>query len=408
MYREELKILLKKYGQEHILAYYDNLPDKEKKNLVEQIKNVDWKLLDLVHKEQKTTKRGHFEPIEAMTLKQIEKSKEKFSKHGLEMIKAGKIGAVLLAGGQGTRLGCDGAKGVVNIGVSKDLYIFELLFKNLLQVTKKAGAWAPLYIMTSDKNHDETVTFLEKHHFFGYPEEYVTLFVQEMAPSVDFEGRLLMERPDSLSLSPNGNGGWFSSMVKAGLIEDLQKRGVEWLNIFAVDNVLQQILDPSFIGATSMLNYVCGAKVVRKADPNEGVGVLCLEDGKPAIVEYYEMIDEMRYKKNSDGELSYTFGVILNYIFRLDKLKDILNTNMPIHIAEKKIPNITMDGHYIVPENPNGLKFETFVLDMIHLMDNCLPYEVVREKEFAPIKNVTGVDSLESARELLRKNGQDL
>jgi UDP-N-acetylglucosamine/UDP-N-acetylgalactosamine diphosphorylase len=406
--RKKLIALLERYGQEHLLCYYDALSDEEKNKLAEQIEKVDWKPIAMVHEGQKKQKRGYIEPIEGMSLKQIELNKEKFTEVGLEMIKAGKIGAVLLAGGQGTRLGCEGPKGVVNIGISKELYIFELLFMNIMEVTKKAGAWVPFYIMTSEKNHNETVTFLKEHTFFGYPKEYVTFFVQDVAPSVDFQGRLIMEKPDGLSLSPNGNGGWFSSMFKAGLLDDLQKRGIEWLNVFAVDNVLQQIIDPAFIGATIKLDYVSGAKVVRKAEPNERVGVLCLEDGKPSIVEYYEMVDEMRYMRNPDGELSYTFGVILNYVFRVDKLKRILNKSMPIHIVEKKIPYLTEDGQYIVPENPNGYKFEELVLDMIHFMDNCLPFEVVREKEFAPVKNAIGVDSLESARELLKKNGVDL
>jgi UDP-N-acetylglucosamine/UDP-N-acetylgalactosamine diphosphorylase len=406
--RKKLITLLETYGQQHLLAYYDELVGEEKNNFINQIENIDWKLIMKVHHKEKELKRGHFEPIEGMTLSQIEENREKFSEVGLEMIKAGKIGAVLLAGGQGTRLGCEGPKGVVNVGISKELYIFELLFRSLMEVTRNAGSYVPLYIMTSDKNHDETVAFLKEHNYFGYPEEYVIFFIQEMVPSVDFDGRLLMEKPDGLSLSPSGNGGWFSSMAKAGLLEDLQKRGIEWLNIFAVDNVLQKIIDPVFIGATASLGYVSGAKVVRKAEPHERVGVLCLEDKKPSIVEYYEMIDEMIHKRNSQGELSYTFGVILNYLFRVDKLKEILNATMPIHIVERKIPFFTEDGQYIVPENPNGYKFEELVLDMIHLLDNCLPFEVVREKEFAPIKNPTGVDSLESARELLKRNGVEL
>lgn len=406
--RKKLIALLKRYGQEHLLFYYDNLSEEQKNKFVKQIEKVDWKLVNIAREGQKEEKRGDFEPIKGMGLEQIETNKDKFSEIGLEMIKAGKIGAVLLAGGQGTRLGCEGPKGIVNVGITKDLYIFELLFMNIMEVTKKVGVWIPFYIMTSEKNYDVTVTFLKEHHFFGYPEEYVTFFVQEMAVSVDFEGGILMEGPDQLSLSPNGNGGWFSSMAKAGLLEDLQRRGIEWLNIFAVDNVLQRIADPVFIGATIYSDCDSGAKVVRKTDPNERVGVLCLEDVKPSIIEYYEMTDEMNHRKNSDGRLSYCFGVTLNYLFRVDKIENISNTSMPIHLVEKRIPYLTKDGQYIVPENPNGYKFEELALDMIHLLDSCLPFEVVREKEFAPIKNATGVDSLESARELLRKNGVDL
>lgn len=194
-------------------------------------------------------------------------------------------------------------------------------------------------------------------------------------------------------------------MAVTGVLNDVKARGIEWLNIFAVDNVLQRIADPVFVGATLDSGRVSGAKVVRKADPQERVGVLCLEDGKPSIVEYYEMTEEIIRSREKNGELSYNFGVILNYLFRVDKLEEIMNAKMPVHVVEKKIPHINEQGEYINPETPNGYKFELLVLDMIHLFENCLSYEVVRDYEFAPIKNKTGVDSVESAQELLKKNG---
>ena len=406
--REEFVALCQKHGQEHLLAFYDKLDDQGKSKLEEQVKNVDFRLIEMARGEKKDQERGKFEPLAGMNLKQIEEKKEYFEEIGIDAIKKSKVAAVLLAGGQGTRLGFDGPKGTYNIGLTKDMYIFERLMVNLMEVTTKAGAFVPLYIMTSDKNNDETVAFFKEHQFFGYPEEYVKFFVQDMAPSVDFQGNLYLEGPDQLSLSPNGNGGWFSSLVKAGLLEDVKKRGVEWMNIFAVDNVVQRIADPVFVGATIDSGCVSGAKVVRKADPNERVGVLCLEDGRPSIAEYYEMTEEMITKRDADGELSYAFGVILNYLFRVDKLEAIMKSHMPVHIVEKKIPYITEDGTLVKPEAPNGFKFEELVLDMIHLLDNCLPYEVVREYEFAPIKNPTGVDSVESARALLQKNGVEL
>lgn len=262
--------------------------------------------------------------------------------------------------------------------------------------------------MTSDKNDAETIAFFEEKDYFGYPKDFVKFFKQEMAPSVDFNGKLYMESADSLSLSPNGNGGWFYSMSVTGVLKDVKARGIEWLNIFAVDNVLQRIADPVFVGATLDSGCVSGAKVVRKADPNEKIGVLCLEDGKPSIVEYYEMTDEIINSREENGQLSYNFGVILNYLFRVDKLEEILNEKMPVHVVEKKIPYINESGALVKPDAPNGYKFELLVLDMIHLLDNCLSYEVVRDYEFAPIKNKTGVDSVESAQALLQKNGVEL
>jgi UDP-N-acetylglucosamine/UDP-N-acetylgalactosamine diphosphorylase len=193
--------------------------------------------------------------------------------------------------------------------------------------------------------------------------------------------------------------------MKAGLDKDLAEKGVEWLNVFAVDNVLQQIADPVFVGATIASGCVSGAKVVRKNDPYERVGALCLEDGRPSIVEYYELTPEMAEAKNEKGSLLYGFGVILNYLFRVDKLFEIESKNLPLHIVEKKVPYLDENGNPVKPETPNAYKFETLILDMVYMMDNCLSFEVVREKEFAPVKNPTGVDSVESARELLKKNG---
>ncbi len=383
--------------------YLSTLIGKEiPKKLEKQLDEMDWSYLDLIH--QKEQKRGTFAPLGAMEIPEIEEKKTGFTKVGMDAIKNTKVGAVLLAGGQGTRLGFDKAKGMYNIGVTKELYIFEQLIANLKKVTTAANAWVPLYIMTSDKNDEQTRAFFEEHAYFGYDPAYIRFFVQEMVPAVDFEGNVLMESDDSLAMSPNGNGGWFKSLVKAGLDRDLEEKGVEWLNVFAVDNVLQQIADPVFVGATIASGCVSGAKVVRKTNPYERVGALCLEDGKPSIVEYYELTPEMAEAVNENGSLLYGFGVILNYLFRLDKLLEIESKQLPLHIVEKKVPYLDENGVLQKPETPNAYKFETLILDMIYMMDNCLSFEVVREKEFAPVKNATGVDSVESARELLQKN----
>lgn len=370
--------------------------------LEQQLDEMDWSYLKLIH--QKEQKRGTFAPLGAMEIPEIEEKKTGFTKVGMDAIRNTKVGAVLLAGGQGTRLGFDKAKGMFNIGVTKELYIFEQLIANLKKVTTAANAWVPLYIMTSDKNDAQTREFFAEHDYFGYDPEYIRFFVQEMVPAVDFDGNVLMESEDSLAMSPNGNGGWFKSLVKAGLDKDIKDKGIEWLNVFAVDNVLQQIADPVFIGATIASGCVSGAKVVRKTNPYERVGALCLEDGKPSIVEYYELTPEMAEAVNENGSLLYGFGVILNYLFRLDKLLEIESKQLPLHIVEKKVPYLDENGVLQKPETPNAYKFETLILDMIYMMDDCLSFEVVREKEFAPVKNATGVDSVESARELLQKN----
>lgn len=404
---EEALARLTSHGQEHLLKYYEELNHEEKEVLLGQIADLDFSLLELIGDGAKQNEKGKLEPLGALTLAEIEEKKDDYEKIGLEAIQAGKVGAVLLAGGQGTRLGLDKPKGMLNVGVHKELYLFEQLVSNLLEVVKKAGAWIPFFIMTSEKNNEDTTRFFEEHNYFGYNREYIYFFIQEMAPSVNYEGKIYMEDKYKLSVSPNGNGGWFSSLAKAGLLDKMKELGIEWLNTFAVDNVLQKIADPVFVGATLEAGCVCGAKVVAKADPNEKVGVLCLEDGKPSIVEYYEMTDEMIHSRDAEGKLLYNYGMILNYLFEVKTLSKIVNESLPVHIVEKKIPFINENGKLVKPEEPNGYKFETLILDMIHMMDNCLSYEVDRSREFAPIKNRTGVDSLESAREMMKKNGID-
>lgn len=402
---EQAKAKLSEAGQEHLLRYYDELTEEQKEDLLRQIEQLDMELPKLVENGVKEAERGVLAPLGAVTLDEIDKKRECYEKSGIQAIKKCKVGAVLLAGGQGTRLGLDGPKGMLNIGVEKELFLFERLVGNLMEVVEKTGAWVPLFIMTSEKNNDDTVSFFKEKNYFGYDPRYVFFFVQQMAPSVNYEGKFYLEGKDKVSTSPNGNGGWFVSLVKAGLLDQVRKFGIEWLNVFAVDNVLQKIADPVFVGAVLENKRVCGAKVVAKADPNERVGVLCLEDGKPSIVEYYEMTDEIIHSRDADGKLLYNYGVILNYLFQVDTLVEIVEQNLPLHVVEKKIPYINENGDYVKPEQPNGYKFETLVLDMIHLMDNCLSFEVERDKEFAPIKNATGVDSLESARNLMKKNG---
>lgn len=399
---------LRRYGQEHILKYYDELDAAGQQALLDQIGATDMEILSACSHREELVKKGTITPLAAMQLQEIEAERESFTRTGLDAIRGGRVGAVLLAGGMGTRLGSDAPKGMYNVGLTRELYIFECLVNNMMDVVKQAGVWFHLFIMTSDKNNDATVAFWKEKNYFGYNAEYVHFFKQEMAAATDYNGKIYLEEKGKLSTSPNGNGGWFISLQKAGLLDLVHSAGIEWLNVFAVDNVLQRIADPCFIGATIERGCVVGSKVVRKSAPDEKVGVMCLEDGKPSIVEYYELTDEMRDAKDANGDPAYYFGVILNYLFHVRELEHMMASSMPLHIVEKKIPYLDENGNPVKPEAPNGYKFESLVLDMIHRLDSCLPFEVVREREFAPIKNRTGVDSVESARALLEKNGVTL
>lgn len=402
---EQAKEKLAKYGQEHVLKYYEELSEKEQQELLAQIEATDMSILAACRHKEELAQKGKITPLAAMELDEIEANREQFTEVGLNAIRAGKVGAVLLAGGMGTRLGSDDPKGMYNVGLTRELYIFECLVNNLLEVVHQADTWIHLFVMTSDKNNDATIAFLKEHDFFGYNAEYVHFFKQEMAAATDYQGKIYLEEKGKLSTSPNGNGGWFISMKNTGILTIVKKAGIEWLNVFAVDNVLQRIADPCFVGATIAKECVVGAKVVRKNAPDEKVGVMCLEDGRPSIVEYYELTDELMNAKDEKGNPAYNFGVILNYLFKESALEELVANSLPLHIVEKKIPYLDDAGNPVKPETPNGYKFENLVLDMIHQMDSCLPFEVVRNREFAPIKNKTGIDSVESARALLQENG---
>lgn len=403
---KELEQILIAQGQEHIISALQGLSGSEREEFLRQLNSIDWNTVNLWKNPEDLSGKGRVVPIDGLSLKDIESRRDQYFQLGKTAIQKGKVGAVLLAGGQGTRLGSDAPKGAYDIGLTKPLYIFEQQICNLLEVCERCQSFVPLFVMTSQKNDADTQAFWRQHNFFGYPKQFVRFFVQEMAPSVDFNGKLLLEGKGQLALSPNGNGGWYSSLVKANVLQDFP--ALEWLNVFAVDNVLQRIADPVFVGATVASGLNCGAKVVRKCDPYERVGVLCLEDGQPSVIEYYELTDEMANQIGADGNLAYSFGVILNYLFNLSTLRDTYGKRIPVHVVKKKIPYVNEAGDLVKPEKENGYKFETLILDMVKLMGSCLPFEVVREREFAPIKNKTGVDSVESARALLQKNGVEL
>lgn len=406
---EGAKKILRQHGQLHLLEYYGELSDTEKNTLLGEIEKVNFCVLNNINNNTESVNRtekslSDYQPIVASSLEDIAKNREKYEKEGLKLLRANKVGAVLLAGGQGTRLGFDKPKGMFNIGETRTLSIFEQQMRNIKQVTDLYGGYFPIFVMTSSINNDETRKFFKDNGYFGYPEEKIHFYVQNSEPVCSFDGKILLSEKHRLALSPNGNGGWYSSLKSSGLKEVIDREGIEWLNVYAVDNVLQRICDPVFIGATVLNNFLCGAKVVKKACPEEKVGVLCKKDESPYVVEYYELPPELANRRDERGELVFCYGVILNYLFNVHTLDATVSNRLPYHLAKKKVPYLK-DGKLITPDEPNAYKFETLVVDMVKFMGNCLAFEVEREKEFAPVKNKTGVDSVDTARALMRLNG---
>lgn len=397
---------LKSLGQEHLLCYYEELDEEHKKLLLSNIEKTDFSVLGCINCGGEGA-TGELSPADMLDISCIEKNREKFEAAGLKAISKGKVAAVLLAGGQGSRLGFDAPKGAYNIGVTRPLSIFACQMNNILSVAKRAGYNFHLFVMTSEINDGYTRSFFAQNAYFGYEKEKIHFFVQDMTPACDFSGKVLLSEKYSPALVPNGNGGWYVSLKNSDCGKIIKQEGIEWLNVYGVDNVLQKICDPAFVGATISSGVNCSSKVVAKTCPEENVGVLCKEDGRPTVIEYTELKDEQRYARDKDGKLLFGAGVILNYLFKVEKLDGVCGETLPYHIARKKVDYIE-GGKKVSPDKPNAYKFELLAVDLVKLMGNCLAFEVEREKEFAPVKNATGVDSVISARALLEKNGVKL
>ncbi len=395
---------LRKNGQLHLLEGFEALSEAEQEELLHDIASVNFEMM--ARADEDTEKQYNIAPIDIFTADMADAEEAELRKLGLEAIHNNKVAAVLLCGGQGTRLGFPHSKGMFDIGVTKPLYIFELHFAYLSKIAKEADHFFPVFIMTSIYNDGEIRDFLAEHDYFGYDKNAVFFYKQKMAYATDLEGKLLKGSPSSLVASPDGNGGWYASLAAAGYSKLLQDGGVEWLNIISIDNVLQRTVDPVFVGATVRSGVTCGAKVICKNAPDERIGLLCLNNGTPSIIEYYEL--DALIKETGLSTEGIEYGVILNYLFSVAEMERTLRESpLPVHKAKKKVPY--WDGEKLVtPTTENGYKFEMLATDLVAQMGSCLPYEVRREAEFAPVKNKTGVDSVESARAMLEAAGYTL
>ena len=400
---EDIERKIKRYNQGHLLDYYNNIQDENLKLKFEkQLENIDYELIDSLYK--KTTipikeEIGNVEPINYWDKERLGGKYDFYESIGIDAIKQGKLAAVTMAGGQGTRLGHKGPKGTFDIGLDSHKSLFELLCDGLKESGKKYGVEIPWFIMTSEENNEETQEFFKKNKFFGY-EKNVHFFVQGQLPMVDTEGKILIGDNGLIKEAADGHGGVYESLVKSKMLDKMKELGVEWVFIGGVDNCLVKMVDPVLMGLAIYKNVTGAGKSVVKANPHEKVGAFCKKNGKPNVIEYSEITDEMAEATDPAGELLYGESHILCNLFNIKAIERMGSNPLPYHSAFKKATYIDKDGNKIVPDSPNAYKFEAFLFDAFGDLDDMVILRVKREEEFAPVKNATGVDSPETAREL--------
>ena len=398
---------VKKYGQEHLLSQYNKLTEEKKAQLLNEILTLDFQQIEELYKRINTTvdfNNSKIEPINYTDKSSLsEQELKKYEEIGLKQIKEGKLAVVTMAGGQGTRLGHNGPKGTFDIGLDSHKPIFEILCDTLKNAQKKYGIYVTWYIMTSAENNGDTVKFFEEHNYFGYPNDKVIFFIQGKLPMIDPKGKILIGKDGLIKQAADGHGGIFLSMKKNGIIYDMKTRGVEWVFIGGVDNVLVNMVDPVLLGLATDKKMLAAGKSVVKANPQEKVGVFCKRNGKPSVVEYSEISPEMAEATDKNGELIYGESHILCNLFNIEAIEKISKNTLPYHSAFKKAEYIDENGNLISSDKPNAYKFEAFLFDAFETLNDMAILRVKREEEFAPVKNAEGEDSPETARKLYKE-----
>lgn len=403
---EEVKQILKDNNQEHLLFGYESMTEVNREKLLYQISKINFKLIKELYEKAKNTvsfEKEKIEPINYINKDKLPKEElEKYINKGEEIIKNGELAFVTMAGGQGTRLGHAGPKGTFILGEITNKSLFEIACDELKNAKEKYGVLIPWYIMTSEENNDDTIKFFEKNNYFNYPKNAIWFFKQGEIPMIDTNGKIMLEEDYTIKQGADGHGGIFEAMLKNDIISDMQKRNIKWVYTGGIDNVLAKPIDPICIGIGVYENAGAVGKSLVKANPEERVGVFCKRNGKPSVIEYTEISDEMARQQNENGELAYGEAHILCNMFNMKVIENISKNKLPYHPAFKKATYINDKGEKIIGDSPNGYKFETFIFDAFSMLGDMAILRVKREEEFAPVKNAEGTDSPKTARELYK------
>lgn len=401
-------------GQEHVLNFYEQLDADQQTKLLEQIDAIDLERLPELIETYVNAKPGfdpgehRIEPPTTFAHHDESWNHQRFYDRGAELLRAGKVAAFTVAGGQGSRLGYDGPKGCFPGGAVTGKPLFRMLAEWVLWARRQFDAPIPWYVMTSPLNHEPTVAFFQEHDYFGLPKDDVMFFSQGAMPSFDMTtGKLLLADKGEIATNPDGHGGSLRALFTSGALDDMRRRGIEQISYTQIDNPLARVIDPIFLGlhvGAEGSSAEMSTKVIAKTEPGEKVGVIALIDGKTGVIEYSDIPDNLASERDADGSLRLKAGNTAVHMISVDfvgKLNEGGSLSLPFHRAEKKIPCVdAKTGKAVSPDEPNGIKLEMFVFDALPLTTDSIVYEVDRVDEFAPIKNAEGKDSPESSKRL--------
>lgn len=407
---EQVKQGLESAGQAHVLQFWPELCEEERDVFLEELAQLDLKgLKDHCEGAAKAAASPpdsldqHIEPIPPEFIGSVKKSGrdslEEWERRGLLEISENCVGVLLLAGGQGTRLGVQYPKGMYNVGLPSGKTLYQIQAERIRKIQELADSkhgsecTVPWYIMTSEFTLAPTETFFKENNYFGLEPTNIVMFEQRMIPAVTFDGKVILKDKGKIAMAPDGNGGLYQALVDNKVLEDMKKRGVKYLHVYCVDNILVKMADPVFIGFCVSKGADCGAKVVEKAYPTEPVGVVCRVRGVSQVVEYSEVQPQTAELRGPGGELVYSAGNICNHFFTRSFLQDVAEKykdQLKQHVALKKVPFVDAQGVQVKPFKSNGIKMEKFVFDVFEFSRNFVAFEVVREDEFSPLKNADG------------------